>query len=176
MQIMSDLEAEPSRSHDEDFEFVFQDSLSHEMEAGRWQHLVAGLGAHTTYSVQQVTSRLAELINKGRITESDARWLLNPLQPLYQAGVSSQKLSRLMDRAFHSAHEAVALDVMISDAVEQRMRISPRHMFAKDLLPLEVMIDRGLLSGALEALLAWGEGLGSHLHLRLLRKRGPPLG
>jgi hypothetical protein len=126
--------------------------------------------------VRQVTDRLAELVNKRRIVESDARWLLNPLQPLYQTGISAQKLSRFVDWAFHAARESVSLDMVISEAVERRTRTSPRHVFAKDLVPLEVMTDPVMLSGALESLLAWAEGLGTHLHLRLLRKRGPPHG
>lgn len=83
----------PQIHSDEDLEPVFQDSLSREMEGRRWQYLVAGLGANTTQAVLQVTDRLAELVDKHRIVESDARWLLNPLQPLYQTGISAQKLS-----------------------------------------------------------------------------------
>jgi hypothetical protein len=166
----------PQTHSDEGFDTVFQDSLSDEMEGGRWQYLVAGLGANTAQVVRQVTDRLAELVNKRRIVESDARWLLNPLQPLYQTGISAQKLSRFVDWAFHAARESVSLDMVISEAVERRTRTSPRHVFAKDLVPLEVMTDPVMLSGALESLLAWAEGLGTHLHLRLLRKRGPPHG
>lgn len=81
-----------------------------------------------------------------------------------------------MDRAVHAACEPVSLDAVISEAVERRTRTSPRHVFAKDLVSLEVMSDQEMLSGALESLLAWGEGLGTHLHLRLLHKSGPPHG
>ena len=177
MHKMSASEAVSSQTHgDEDFEPVFQDSLTHEMEGKRWQYLVAGLGANTTQAVLQVTDRLAELVDKRRIVESDARWVLNPLQPLYQTGISAQKLSRLVDRAFHAEREPVSLDAVISEAVERRTETSPRHVFTKDLVPLEVVGDREMLSGALESLLAWGEGLGTHLHLRLLHKRRPPRG
>lgn len=177
MHKISALGMVSSQTHgDEGFDTVFQDSLSDEMEGGRWQYLVAGLGANTAHVVRQVTDRLAELVDKRRIVESDARWLLNPLQPLYQTGISAQKLSRFVDWAFQAARESVLLDMVISEAVERRMRTSPRHVFAKDLAPLEVMTDPVMLAGALESLLAWAEGLGTHLHLRLLRKRGPPHG
>jgi hypothetical protein len=84
-------------AHNEGFETVFQDSLSREMAGGQWQHLVADIGANTAYAVQQVTGRLTELAAKGRIAESDVRWLLNPLQPLYHAGISAQKLSHFAE-------------------------------------------------------------------------------
>jgi hypothetical protein len=65
---------------------------------------------------------------------------------------------------------------MVSEVVEHHSRTSPRHLFAKDLVPLEVVVDPEMLSGAIESLLAWGEGLGSHLHLRLIRQSGQPRG
>jgi hypothetical protein len=162
--------------HNEGFETVFRDSLSDEMAGGQWQQLVADMGANTAHAVQEVTDRLAELIAKGRIAESDARWLLNPLQPLYHAGISAQKLSHFVGRNLSAVTEAVSLDAMVSEAVQQRSRASPRHVFVKELVPLDVVVEPEMLSGALESLLAWGEGLGSHLHLRLIRQSGQPRG
>jgi hypothetical protein len=163
-------------TYGEDLETVFRDSLSQEMEGGRWQNLVAGLGANTGHVVQLITDRLTELIEKRRITESDARWLLNPLQPLYQAGISAQKLSHFMGRAFHARRESVSLDVFLSDAVQHHTQTSPRHEFTQDLVPLTVVMDPDMLSSAIDSLLAWGEGLGGHLDLRLMHQSGQPYG
>ncbi len=158
------------------FESVFQRSLTDEMASGRWQELVANMGVDMAESVRQTLAGLTELARTHRIGKHEARWLQEPLQRLYQAGVSAQKLSHLVDRSSTAAHEAVALDELVADAVSHHQQKFPTHNIVADLTQLDVVAEPEALASAMDALLAWGVHLGRELNVRLVRHKGTPRG
>src|SRR5688572_25959023 len=99
------------------FDSVFQDSLADAMAAGRWQDLVAGIGADVAESVRNTLASVAQLAQTQRITPLEARWLQAPLGRLYQMGVAAQRLSRLTDHPRITQTEPVSLDDLVADAV-----------------------------------------------------------
>ncbi|MGZ5194681.1 MAG: hypothetical protein ACXWJM_05345 [Ramlibacter sp.] len=106
-----------SHSHSVGFDSVFKNSLTDAMAAGRWQDLVAGMGADAAESVRGALSNVAELVNSQRIGSHEARWLQAPLRRLYQVGLAAQRLSRLADHPRITQTESIALDDVVADAV-----------------------------------------------------------
>lgn len=158
------------------FESVFQQSLTDAMAAGRWQELVAGMGADMAESVRQTLAGIHELARTQRIGKHEAKWLQEPLQRLYRAGMSAQKLSHLVDRSSTTPHEAVALDELVADAVSHHQQKFPTHRIVADLTRLDVVAEPEALASAMDSLLAWGVNLGRDLSVRLVRQPGTPRG
>lgn len=158
------------------FESVFQNSLSEVMANGRWQELVAGLGADVAESVRQTMTSLAELVQTKRIGKHEARWLQAPLHRLYQAGLTAQRLSLLADHGALKNMEAVALDDMVAEAVVHHQQRSRTHRIAIELTSLEVMAQPEALASAIDSLLVWGMKLGRVLSVRLVKPKGQPRG
>lgn len=157
------------------FETVFQQSLGDAMAGGDWHALVAGLGMDMADSMHQALSGLAALVQAKRLGDAEAHWLRAPLQHLYQAGISAQQLSHLSDLSRQgdaSATEALSLDVLLAAAVTHQQQRLPAHRITTDLTPVDVVAEPELLTSALDALLAWGCGLGREVHVRLVRESG----
>ncbi|MBX3588446.1 MAG: hypothetical protein AB7I35_10600 [Ramlibacter sp.] len=158
------------------FESVFQQSLGDAMAGGRWQELVAGMGADMAESVRQTLAGLTELTRSRRLGSHEARWLQEPLQRLYQAGISAQRLSRLADQASTRTGEAVALDEVVADAVSHHQQRSPRHRIVADLARVDVLAEPESLASAMDSLLSWSLNLGQDINVKLTRETGRPRG
>ncbi|MBI2771902.1 MAG: hypothetical protein HYX47_19945 [Burkholderiales bacterium] len=158
------------------FESVFQQSLGDAMAQGRWQGLMASMGADMAESVRQTLAGVSELARSKRIGVHEARWLQEPLMRLYQTGVSAQKLSRLVDRAGTTAQETVSLDELVADAVSHHQQRSPSHRIVADLTMLDVQAEPEALASAMDSLLVWGINLGRDVNVRLVRERGAARG
>lgn len=157
--------------HSVGFESVFQHSLSDAMAAGRWQELVAGIGAEVADAVRQTLSSVTELARTERIGQHEARLLQTRLQPLYQAGVSAQRLSHLADHRSLRDLEAVQLDDVVADAVVHHQRHSRTHRIAAELTSLQVMAQPEALASAMDALMAWSLRLGRLISLRMVKSK-----
>jgi hypothetical protein len=157
--------------HSVGFESVFQHSLSEAMAAGRWQDLVAGIGVDVADAVRQTLAGLTELSRSQRIGRHEARWLHTRLQPLYQAGVTAQRLSRLADHRSLDALEAVQLDDVVADAIVHHQRHSHTHRIAAELSSLQVLAQPEALSGAVDSLMTWSLRLGRLVSLRMVKSR-----
>ena len=165
-----------SHSHSVGFDSVFKNSLTDAMAAGRWQDLVAGMGADVAESVCGALSNVAELVNSQRIGSHEARWLQAPLRRLYQVGLAAQRLSRLADHPRITQTESIALDDVVADAVIHYQKRSRSHRIAVELTQLEVMAQPESLASAVDALMQWGMKLGQVLNLRLVKPGGSPSG
>lgn len=167
---------QPSQNHSVGFDSVFKDSLADAMAAGRWQDLVAGIGADVAESVRSTLASVAQLAQSQRITPLEARWLQAPLGRLYQMGVAAQRLSRLTDHPRITQTEAVSLDDLVADAVIYHQKRSRSHRIAVELTALEVMAQPEALASAVDSLFQWGMKLGRVLNLRLVKPKGSPSG
>jgi hypothetical protein len=157
--------------HSVGFESVFQHSLSDAMAAGRWQELVAGIGAEVAGAVRQTLASVTELARAERIGQHEARLLQTRLQPLYQAGVSAQRLSRLADHRSLRELEPVQLDDVVADAVVHHQRHSRTHRIAAELSAMQVMAQPEALASAMDALVAWSLRLGRLISLRMVKSQ-----
>ena len=147
------------------------------MAAGQWQSLVANMGAEMAEALRQTMAGVAELQRSRRIGQHEARWLQEPLQRLYQAGVSAQKLSRLAERKPRAtAVEPVSLNELVADTVAHHLQTHPKHEISADLAPLDVMAEPESLAGAMDALLGWAVNLGRDVNIRLVRPAGAARG
>jgi hypothetical protein len=165
-----------SHEHSLGFDSVFKDSLADAMAAGRWQDLVAGIGADVAESVRSTLASVAELANSQRISALEARWLQAPLGRLYQVGVAAQRLSRLADHPRITQLESVSLDDLVAEAVIYHQKRSRSHRIAVELTALEVMAQPEALASAVDSLFQWGMKLGRVLNLRLVKPKGMPSG
>src|SRR5687768_11607781 len=165
-----------SHEHSLGFDSVFKDSLADAMAAGRWQDLVAGIGADVAESVRSTLASVAELANSQRISALEARWLQAPLGRLYQVGVAAQRLSRLADHPRITQLESVSLDDLVAEAVIYHQKRSRSHRIAVELAALEVMAQPEALASAVDSLFQWGMKLGRVLNLRLVKPSGMPSG
>lgn len=165
-----------SHEHSVGFDSMFKDSLVDAMAAGRWQDLLAGMGADVAESVRRTLASVAELANSKRISASEARWLQAPLGRLYQVGVAAQRLSRLADHPRITQLESVSLDDVVADAVIHHQKRSRSHRIAVELTSLEVMAQPEALAGAVDSLCQWGMKLGRVLNLRLVKPAGSASG
>jgi hypothetical protein len=162
--------------HSVGFDSVFKDSLADAMAAGRWQDLLAGMGADVAESVRRTLASVAELAKSNRISAHEARWLQAPLGRLYQVGVAAQRLSRLADHPSLTQIEPVSLDDVVADAVMHHQKRSRSHRIAVELTNLEVMAQPEALAGAVDSLCQWGMKLGRVLNLRLVKPVGSSVG
>jgi hypothetical protein len=165
-----------SQGHSLGFDSVFKNSLTDAMAAGRWQDLVAGMGADVAESVRGTLASVAELVQLQRLGTHEARWLQAPLRRLYQVGVAAQRLSRFADHPRITQVESVALDDVVADAVIHYQKRSRSHRMAVELTALEVMAQPESLAAAVDALFQWGMKLGRVLNLRLVKSSGLPSG
>src|SRR5947209_8756556 len=83
------------------FDSVFQNSLGDAMAAGRWQDLVANMGADVAESVRGSLTSITELLQSKRIGPSEALWLPTPLKRLYQAGRAGERRAVAAHRGAH---------------------------------------------------------------------------
>ncbi len=163
----------------QDFEPVFQQSLGDAMAGGAWHTLVAGLGSDMADSMHQVLSGVAALTHSRRLDAQEALWLREPLQRLYHAGIAAQQLSRLSHLSRQGeacGAEVLSLDSLLADAVAHQQQRQPAHRFSAELTSVDVVAEPELLASAIDALLAWGAGLGLDVQLRLTRSGGTPRG
>lgn len=162
--------------HSVGFDSVFKNSLTDAMAAGRWQELVAGMGADVAESVRGTLANVAELVNSNRIGSHEARWLQAPLRRLYQVGLAAQRLSHFADQPRFTNQEPVSLDDVVADAVIHHQKRSRSHRIAVELTAVEVMAQSEALPAAVDALFQWGMKLGRVLNLRLIKSKGVPSG
>lgn len=163
----------------QDFEPVFQQSLGDAMADGAWHTLVAGLGGDMADSMHQVLSGVAALTHARRLDAQEALWLREPLQRLYRAGIAAQQLSRLSHLSRQGdacGAEVLSLDSLLADAVGHHQQRLPGHRFATELTAVDVVAEPELLTSAIDALLAWGAGLGRDVQMRLARSSAAPRG
>jgi hypothetical protein len=161
------------------FESVFQQSLGDAMADGAWHHLIAGLGMDMADSVHQALSGVAALAHSKRLGAQEARWLQAPLQRLYHAGIAAQQLShlsRLSRGGQASGTEVLSLDSLMAESVAHHSQRLPGHHIAAELTAVDVLAEPELLTSAIDALLAWGTGLGRDVHVRLVREAGTARG
>lgn len=158
------------------FDSVFKHSLTDAMAAGRWQDLVANMGADVAESVRGTLANITELLQSKRIGTSEALWLQAPLKRLYEAGVAAQRLSRLADHPRMIESEPVKLDDLVADTVIHHQKRSRSHRFGVELCPLEVMAQPEVLSAAVDSLFLWGMRLGRVLNLRMVKAAHEPSG
>lgn len=163
----------------QDFEPVFQQSLGDAMAGGAWHTLVAGLGSDMADSMHQVLSGVAALTHARRLDPQESLWLREPLQRLYHAGIAAQQLSRLSHLSRQGeacGAEVLSLDGLLADAVGHHQQKLPGHRFATELTAVDVVAEPELLTSAIDALLAWGAGLGRDVQIRLAHSGGAPRG
>jgi hypothetical protein len=158
------------------FDSVFKHSLGDAMAAGRWQDLVANMGADVAESVRGTLASITELLQSKKIGASEALWLQTPLKRLYQAGLAAQRLSRLADHPRMTAAEAVKLDDLVADCVIHHQKRSRSHRIGVELCPLEVMAQPEALAAAVDSLFLWGMRLGRVLNIRMIKAPHLPSG
>lgn len=162
--------------HSAGFDSVFKNSLNDAMANGRWQELLASMGADVAESVRTTLASVAELVESKRIGTSEAQWLQAPLRRLYQVGLAAQRLSRFADHPRVNPTELVKLDDLVADAVAHHGKRSRSHRIAVELAPLEVLAQPEVLSASVDALFMWGMKLGRVLNLRIVKQPGMPSG
>lgn len=167
---------DPNYAQSAGFDSVFKHSLNDAMAAGRWQDLVANMGADVAESVRGTLTSITELLQSKRIGPSEALWLQTPLKRLYQAGLAAQHLSRLADHPRMTNSEAVKLDDLVADAVIHHQKRSRSHRIGVELCPLEVMAQPEVLAAAVDSLFLWGMRLGRVLNFRMIKPQGLPSG
>ena len=167
---------DPNYAPSAGFDSVFKNSLNDAMAAGRWQDLVANMGADVAESVRGTLESITELLQSKRIGASEALWLQTPLKRLYQAGVSAQRLSRLADHPRMTATEPVKLDDLVADAVIHHQKRSRSHRIGVELCPLEVVAQPEALASAIDSLFQWGMRLGRVLNIRMIKAPHQPSG
>jgi len=161
------------------FETVFQQSLGDAMAEGGWHTLVAGMGVDMADCVHQALSGVAALAHSRRLDAQEALWLQAPLQRLYRAGISAQKLSHLSHLSREGdacGTEVLSLDSLLGEAVAHHQQSLPGHRITAELTPVDVSAEPELLTSAMDSLLAWGTSLGQDVQLRLVRQSGTARG
>jgi len=155
-----------------EYESAFEQPLGEAMASGGWQAMLAAMGATMAESVRQTLDGLGELARSRRIGTHEARWMREPLQQLYESGIAAQKLSHLANRHLPPAHEAVALNEVIEEAVADHRQRRRGHRILCHLDPVDVMSEPEALVSVAGALLSWGCSLGSELDLQLTHQPG----
>lgn len=155
-----------------EYESAFQQPLGEAMASGGWHSMLAAMGATMAESVRQALDGLAELARTRRIGAYEARWMREPLQRLYESGITAQRLSHLANRNLPPSHEAVALNEVIEEAIADHRERRPGHRILCQLDPVDVMSEPEALVSVAGALLSWGCSLGQELDLQLTHQPG----
>ena len=134
-----------------------------------WPELVEALTEASVSAAQQLSRGLELMRRRQRLSASEHEILSQPVERLKRAGVQAQQIARLRSGQARLSHEKIDL-ASLTEAVLQDRREELDLLgvvVARDLNPVEVLLDPSLGFGLVSTMLEWGMGFAHRLHWQL---------
>jgi hypothetical protein len=113
-----------------------------------------------------------------QMTHSQMRQLLRCIEDAMQIARQSQQIARLAEGRLRQSHENIRLDEMVQQMLAEREDDFGAHGLAvvRNIKPVEIIVDAGLLSSLIDAAMRWAASGGRQLVVSLGIKNWPEHG
>jgi len=137
---------------------------------------IAGIiGAELSVPVRRMQRIVQEFLDTQKISRRKMEQLMAAIDQAHKVSLQSQQISRLAEGRLRQSHERLHLDQVLNDALEARADLirSRGAEVYKNLKPIEVIVDPGLLASLVEAAVDWGFDVGRRVVITLDMKNWP---
>lgn len=147
--------------------------------ADRSDYVIAGIiGAQLSEPLSVMQHVVQEFTRTRKISRSQMHQLQLAIETARTVAKQSQQIARLAGGRLRQSHERLSLDAVINQALDQRTEAFQARgvELYRNLKPVEVIVDPGLLSSLVDAAIDWAAEFGRRLVISLDIKNWPEHG
>ncbi|MBC7434802.1 MAG: hypothetical protein H7332_01905 [Bdellovibrionales bacterium] len=145
----------------------------------RADYLLAGIiGAQLSEPLSTMQYVVQEFTRTRKISRSQMQQLQIAIETARTVAKQSQQIARLAGGRLRQSHERLSLDAVINEALDQRAEAFQQRgvELYRNIKPVEVIVDPGLLSSLVDAAIDWAAEFGRRLVISLEIKNWPEHG
>ncbi|MES2976752.1 MAG: hypothetical protein V4757_24300 [Pseudomonadota bacterium] len=149
------------------------------MASDRADYMLAGIiGAQLSEPLSVMQHVVQEFTRTRKISRSQMQQLQIAIETARTVAKQSQQIARLAGGRLRQSHERLSLDAVINQALDQRTEAFQQRgvELYRNLKPVEVIVDPGLLSSLVDAAIDWAAEFGRRLVISLEMKNWPEHG
>jgi len=149
------------------------------MSPERADYMLAGIiGAQLSEPLSVMQYVVQEFTRTRKISRSQMHQLQIAIETARTVAKQSQQIARLAGGRLRQSHERLSLDAVINQALDQRAEVFQQRgvELYRNLKPVEVIVDPGLLSSLVDAAIDWAAEFGRRLVISLEIKNWPEHG
>ncbi|MBC7381009.1 MAG: hypothetical protein H7346_26730 [Burkholderiaceae bacterium] len=145
----------------------------------RADYMLAGIiGAQLSEPLSTMQYVVQEFTRTRKISRSQMQQLQIAIETARTVAKQSQQIARLAGGRLRQSHERLSLDAVINEALDQRAEAFQQRgvELYRNIKPVEVIVDPGLLSSLVDAAIDWAAEFGRRLVISLEMKNWPEHG
>jgi hypothetical protein len=142
-------------------------------------YMLAGIiGAQLSEPLSTMQYVVQEFTRTRKISRSQMQQLQIAIETARTVAKQSQQIARLAGGRLRQSHERLSLDAVINEALDQRAEAFKQRgvELYRNIKPVEVIVDPGLLSSLVDAAIDWAAEFGRRLVISLEMKNWPEHG